>query len=226
MRLATFAIFAAIFLPGAIQAVTLEEILSKMDESASRFTSMSGNMTRVTYTKVIDDKSEESGTILLKKVKRELYALLDIKKPEPRTISLHGTKAELYLPGIKTVQEYNLGKKGQVEQFLLLGFGTTGKELAANYSVKFVGEENINGQKAYHLVLTPKSPQLKERLKQLELWMAESGNDMYPIQQKLIEPSGNSNTITYSDVKLNIPIPDDALRLKLPKGVKRETPQK
>lgn len=226
MRLVKFSTLATIFLAAALQAATLEEVLSKMDESAGRFTTMSGNITRVAYTKVIEDKSQESGTILLKKAKRELHALLDFKKPDPRTVSLHGEKAELYLPGIKTVQEYNLGKKGQVEQFLLLGFGTTGKDLATNYTVKYAGEETVSGHKAYHLDLLPKSPQMKERLKQLELWMTETGGDVYPIQQKLVEPSGNSNTITYSDVKLNANIPDDALRLKLPKGVKRETPQK
>ncbi|HUS08256.1 MAG TPA: outer-membrane lipoprotein carrier protein LolA [Bryobacteraceae bacterium] len=222
-----FSIIFALLLPAGLPGAQLDDVLAKMDQSAGKFTSMAANLTKMTYTKVIDDKSQESGTIVLKKGKgRDLHALLEFKKPDPKMISLNGIKAEYYLPNIKTVQEWNLGKKGQVEQFLLLGFGTTGKDLASNYSVKYAGEETVAGQKAYHLELLPKSSTMRERLKQLELWITEGESGSYPVQQKFVEPSGNFSTITYSNVKLNGNIPDDALKLKLPKGVKRESPQK
>ena len=45
-----------------------------------------------------------------------------------------------------------------MDQFLLVGFGTTGQELKANYSMKYVGEETISGQKAWKLELIRQSP--------------------------------------------------------------------
>ena len=133
-------------------------------------------------------------------------------------------KAEIYYPKMKTVQEYNLSKySALVDQFLLVGFGTSGKELSSNYDIKAVGEEPIAGVPATHLELTPKTEARREKLKTLDLWISEEG---YPVQQKFLQPSGDYTSFTYTNVKLNAPLAEDALKLKVPKGVKREFPQK
>jgi outer membrane lipoprotein-sorting protein len=206
-------------------AVSTEDVLSQMDQSAAKFTGMVSELTRVTYTKVIDEKTTEMGTIFLKKQgSRDLKVLIDFTKPDAKTVAFQGRKAEVYYPKLKTVQEYDIGKqKGLVDQFLLIGFGTTGKELKSNYAVKYTGDETIGGQRAYKLELVPNSEQIKEKLRKLELWIAESG--AYPVQQKFLQPSGDYYLFTYSGVKLNSQLTDEQLRLKLPKGVKRERVQ-
>jgi outer membrane lipoprotein-sorting protein len=203
-----------------------DTVLAKMDEAAPKFAGMFADLTRVSYTKVIDDKAVESGTILLRKQgPRSMQVLIDFKKPDPKMVAFGGSKAEIYYPKLEVVQEYDLGKRSDlVEQFTLAGFGTTGKELKANYEVRYVGEETVAGQKAHRLELVPLSKSRKENYEKLELWVAENG--AYPVQQKLIRPSGDYELFTYSNVKLNPSIGDDALKLKLPKGVKREHPQK
>jgi len=206
-------------------AVSTDDVLSRMDQNAPKFTGLSADLTRVTYTKVIDESTTESGTILLKKQgSRDLQMLIDVTKPDAKTVAFQGKKAEVFYPKLKTVQEYDIGKhKGLVDQFLLVGFGTTGKDLKANYDVKYAGDEPVGGQRAHKLELTPRSEQIKDKLRKLELWIAESG--AYPVQQKLIQPSGDYYLFTYSGVKLNPQLTDDALKLKLPKGVKRERVQ-
>ena len=122
------------------------------------------------------------------------------------------------------MQEYDIGKqKGLVDQFLLVGFGTTGKDLKANYDVKYMGEETDRRSTGAQAGLDANSDQIKDKLQKLELWIAESG--AYPVQQKFIQPSGDYYLFTYSGVKLNPQLTDEALRLKLPKGVKRERVQ-
>lgn len=197
-----------------------------MDQSAGSFSSMSANLRKVAHTEVINDNTEESGTIILKKTgPKQLAALIDFTKPDPRTVTFRAKKAEVYSPKLNTVQEYDLSRYSDaVDQLMLAGFGTSGKDLAANYDVTLKGEEIVAGKKAARLQLIPKTAEKKEKLKMLELWIAEDG--AYPVQQKLVQPSGDYNTFTYSDVKLNAPVPDAALTLKLPKGVKRVHPQK
>ena len=206
-------------------AVTTDDVLGQMDQSANKFTGMSADLNRVTYTKVIDEKTTEQGSILLKKQgARDLQVLIDFVKPDAKTVAFRGRKAEVYYPKLKTVQEYDIGKqRGLVDQFLLIGFGTTGKDLKSNYAVKYIGDEPVGGQRAYKLELTPNSDQIKDKLRKLELWIAEAG--AYPLQQKFIQPSGDYYLFTYSGVKLNPQLTDEALRLKLPKGVKRERVQ-
>ena len=206
-------------------AVSTEHVLGQMDQSAAKFTGLTADLTKVTYTKVIDEKSTESGPIMLKKQgPKDLQVLIDFTKPDAKTVAFRGRKAEVFYPKLKTVQEYDLGKqKGMMDQFLLVGFGTTGRDLKANYAIKYIGDETISGQRAHKLELTPNSAQIKDKLQKLELWMVESG--AYPLQQKFIQPSGDYYLFTYSGVKLNPQLTDDSLKLKLPKGVKRERVQ-
>jgi len=196
-----------------------------MDQSAASFVSMSANVRKLSHTQVIDDNSEESGSMLLKRQKPQgLQALITFTKPDPRTVAFSGTKAELYYPKLKTVQEYNLSKYSDIlDQFLLVGFGTSGKDLAANYDIKLADEETVSGVSATRLDLTPKTEARKEKLKLLQLWITDGG---YPVQQKFLQPSGDFTVFTYGDVKLNPPLADDALKLKVPTGTNRETPQK
>lgn len=206
--------------------VTTDEVLTKIDQSAAKFSSMTADLTRLSYTKVIDDKAVEEGRMSLRKAgPRDLQVLIDFTKPDPRTVAFRGRKAEIYYPKLKTVQEYDLGKRTDlVDQFLLVGFGTTGKELKANYTVKYAGEETVAGQKTHKLELAPNDASRKDKLNKLELWIAETG--AYPVQQKFIQPSGDYYLFTYRDVKLNPQLGDEGFKLKLPKGVKREFPQK
>lgn len=216
------AIWAAAALPAVDSPA---DVLAKLDRSAASFESMSAKVRKLSHTQVIDDNSEESGTILLKRQKpKGLQTLIDFTRPDPRTIAFSGTKAEIYYPKLKKVDEYNLSKYSDiVDQFLLVGFGTSGKELAANYDVKVSGEEAVEGVPATRLDLTPKTAERREKLKLLQLWITDAG---YPVQQKFLQPSGDFTVFTYSDVKINPPLADGALRLKVPKGTNREYPQK
>jgi len=219
MILRTFCVFSVGLMLAS--AASTEDVLAKMTASAPQFTSMSAGVQRVTYTKVLDEKTTETGTIKIRKVGKDLQVLMEVTNPDTKVFAFRGRKAEMYLPKLKTVQEYDLGKHGAlVDQFLLLGFGTTGRELQSAYKVKLAGEDTINGQKTYKLQLTPNSSNLREKLQSVSLWIVESGE--YPVQQQFIEPSGDYYLITYSDVKLNPGLTDEGLRLKVPKGTKRE----
>ena len=112
-----------------------------------------------------------------------------------------------------------------MDQFLLLGFGTSSAELRKSYDIKLSGEETVSGQKTARLELTPKSLKAKEYLQKAELWVSLA--DGRTVQQKIHEASGDYRLFTYSDVKWNADLPDSSFKFKsLPKDVKREHPQK
>ncbi len=205
-------------------AATLEQTLARMDQSAASFRSMSAKVRNLAHTAVINEDSVDSGTMRLKRSKQQLLMLIDLVEPDPKTVAFQGRKVEVYFPKIKTVQEYDIGKnRALVEQFLLLGWGTSGKEIAAGYAIKPMDEETISGQKADRLELIPKAPEVLKHVRKLELWIGPAG---YPLQQKLYFPAGDYKLVTYSEMKINPDLPDSALRLNLPKGVTREYPQK
>ncbi len=218
--------FCALWLSAASAAQPLEKVLARMDDAAKSFQSLTGKVQKITYTAVIKDKSVESGSVLLKRAKpRDLRMLIQFTEPDEKSVAFQGRKAQIYYPKIQTVQEYDLGKhRNLVDQFLLLGFGTPGSELSRSYSIKMLGEEKVAGQTAARMLLVPKSEQAREHLKEVELWVADATGQ--PVQQKFVQPSGDYTQITYQEIKLNPNLKDDELKLKLPKGVKKEYPQK
>ena len=185
---------------------------------------MSANVRWLEHTAVINDDAVDTGTMKLKRSKRDIRALVEFMEPDRKSVALHEKKLEIYYPKMQTVEEYDIGGHQELlHQFLLIGFGTSGKELAAAYNMRVLGSENVDGQKTTRLELVPKSPEVLKHLKKLEIWLAE--ND-YPVQQKFYLPGGDYKLVTYTNVKVNVPLSDSDLKLKVPKDAKRSYPQK
>ncbi len=206
-------------------AATLDEVFSLIDKSSAGFQSMTASLTRVDHTAIIDDTSKESGRIAMRKLKPgDVRMLIEFTDPDERAIAFAERKVEIYHPKIKTVQVYDLGKyRNLVDQFLLLGFGSSSAELKKNYAVKLTGADQLMGITVSRLELTPKSAAAKEHLARVELWLNGEG---YPVQQKFYRPSDDYTLVTYRDLKVNPDLPPSALALKLPAGVVRQYPQK
>jgi outer membrane lipoprotein-sorting protein len=200
-------------------------VLDRIDQAGAAFRSMSAKLRRASHTAAINEDNTDSGTVLLKRGhRRDLRMLIDLTEPDPKMVAFSGHTVEIYYPKIQTVDEFDVSKfKDLLEQFFLLGFGTSRAELQASYTLRLVGPATVEGQKTQLLELIPKSKEVLQHLVRLEMWVAENG---YPIQQKFYEKGGDYELATYSDVKINPDPPDAALKLKLPKNVKREYPQK
>lgn len=218
----TFAVLAG----EAAQAQNVAAVMSRMDAGAPQFRSMTATMDRLTHVAVIDDNTNETATIRVLRISaKDIRVALDFTKPDNKQVGINDRKVEIFYPKANTVQEWDLGKyKSIVDQFILLGFGTSGKELQKAYKVKFLKEDLVAGQKCSRIELEPKDSKVKQHYTRFELCIADPGG--YPVLQKLMEPSGNYTAITYSDVKLNAAVRPESLELKLPAGVKREYPQK
>ncbi|MBM3736873.1 MAG: outer membrane lipoprotein carrier protein LolA [Acidobacteria bacterium] len=208
-----------------VSAQNANSVLARMDTAAAGFQSVAANVQRVSFTAVINDRSEESGTVKFFRAKNDVRVLMEIQKPDKRAFAFAGRQAQLYYPKINTVQIIDLSKqKSLVDQFILLGFGTPGRELAKNYEIRYGGEEPVAGQKASRLELTPKSKEVRQQFAKIEIWVADPGG--YAVQHKMHEPSGNYLTATFTDVKLNSSLSPASVALQLPKDVKKEYPQK
>lgn len=219
-------IFAVIFgLPFALaasksaqnHALTLENVLGHLDNSARDFHSLSADVERTKVTVVVNDRSTESGTILVRGEKM----LLELKSPDPRTILRTGENLFLYQPGLKRVEEFNLGKnRGLVDQFLLLGFGTPGKELRKSFGITLVAEPAMDDRKTVELELIPKSEDVLKQFSKIQIWFDQMS--WLPIQQQLFESgSGDYMIVRYSKIVRNPNIPDSAFKPRWPKGTEK-----
>jgi outer membrane lipoprotein-sorting protein len=202
------------------------EVLARMDRAAPSFKGFSARVRHVSHTAVINEDTVDSGTILLKRSRNDMRMLVDLTEPDPKSVALHGDHLEVYYPKMNTVEEYDVGKnRALVEQLYLIGFGSSGADLAAAYHIKDLGQETVADQKTTHLELIPKSKEVLKFLTKLEIWVPENG--MYPVQQKFFQVAkGDYILTTYTNVKVNPQVADADLKLKTAKNAKHVSPQK
>ena len=202
-------------------AWTVEAVLKQLDAAAKDFHSLSADVARTKVTVVVNDRSTETGTILVRGDKM----LLDLKAPDARTILRTGDNLYVYTPGLKRVEEYNLGKnRALVDQFLLLGFGTEGKQLEKSYLVALLKEDKLDDRKTLELELTPKSQAVRDQIVKIQIWLDESS--WLPVQQQFYEAgSGDYFVVRYSKVVRNAGIAESEFKPHWPKGTEKVKPQ-
>lgn len=209
----------------ALRAETLAELMTRLDHAAASFASMTAGLKQVDHSEFLGENETQTATVRLKRTKAGLVGRVDFDEPNRRTVGLQARTVQVYVPKSQTVQIYDVGKFGQqFDQFLLLGFGLSGKELEKNYSIKLIGPASIGDRKATHIELVPRSKEALEYFRKAELWIALEGT--YPIQEKIYKNAQDYILITYSDVKLNAPLSDKQLELALPAGVKKIYPNR
>lgn len=223
----TFRLLAAVLVAGAIPvaADSVQDVLARMDREAATFREITAKLEKTEFTAVVDDVSKESGQMWLRRAGRAVTMRVEIAVPQPKSVGVENNNAGIYYPKMNTEQIYDLGKAGAlVDQFLAVGFGSSGKDLQKNYAITLGGDDTVNGEKTTRLELVPRSPKVLEQIKKVELWIPLKAG--HPVQQKVIEPGGNYYLFTYSEMKLNPQLPESVFRLNLPPNVKKEYPQK
>jgi len=207
------------------RAEPLADILARMDHAAQAFRALSANMKRVQFTAVINESNEMEGVVRLKRIKGGTVGIVDFQQPEQRTVYVNGHNIQIFYPKANTVEIYDSSKyTSNIDQFLLLGFGTSAAELQKSYDLKVAGTEPIGGVTTTRIEMTPRSDELRKLITKIELWIPE-GKDT-PLREKVTEPSKNYELINYSDIKVNPNLPDSAFELTLPAKVKKIHPQK
>ena len=216
---------AALLLAGTgLQAASLEQVLKRMDQNAATFKSMTAKVRWVSYVAVIKEENASTGSLRMKRSKRDVRVVVDFTTPDPKSVAVAGTKVELYYPKMKTVEEHNLGGHDVVEKYLALGFGASGNDLKADYAIKEMGAETVNGEQDTRLELVPKSKEVLQQFPKIELWISDATG--YPVQEKFHQTGGDYTLINYLDVAINPALPESAFKLSLPKGVQRVSPGK
>jgi outer membrane lipoprotein-sorting protein len=111
-----------------------------------------------------------------------------------------------------------------VDQFLLLGFGTSGKELEKSYLITLLGEPMLDEKKTIELELTPKSGDVRNQISKIQIWFDESS--WLPVQQQFNETgSGDYFTVRYAKIVRNPSIGESQFKPHWPKNTEKSRPQ-
>ena len=207
----------------ACRAQSVDAVLARMDKAAPSFHAMSANVQMVEYTALLSSKTTQTGAIEMQRSKPgDVRAILTFNggQGDARTIAFLGKKLRVYYPKLNTYEDFEVGKNSEVvSQYLLLGFGSSGKELAKSYTISFLGPEKVAGQDTSKLQLQPTDPNVKQRLQKVLVWIPDDGAN--PVQQQFYEATGNYRLLTYTGISLSPQI-KGTLELHLPSGAVKE----
>jgi len=209
------------FSPRGVQKATdsgeassgLEAVLSQMDAAAAQFRTADADFVWDQYQKVINETDTQKGKIYFRRTgKGDTQMSLNVTSPEQKNVLFADGKLRMYQPKIDQVNEYDVGKnRDEVETFLVLGFGGRGHELQQQFEVKYEGIEPINGVQTAKLALTPKAAKVRNMFDRIIIW--EDAQKGISLKQQAFEPSGDYRIATYSNIKVNSKVPDDAFKL-------------
>jgi outer membrane lipoprotein-sorting protein len=207
-------LWAAPILAQAPQA-DLQKVLALLDKTSASFKSVQSNFTWDQYQSVVEEHDIQSGDVYFRRSGANTEVAADIQQPDHKKLLYTGGAVKLYSYKTRETTTQDAAKHRQeVEDFLALGFGGSGRDLAAHFDLRYLGAENLDGRDTYKLELTPKSPQVKNMFKLITLWIDQQTG--MSLQQKALQGASDYRLAKYpfASMKINQPLPGDAFKLK------------
>jgi outer membrane lipoprotein-sorting protein len=209
-------------LPALAQGADLQKVLSQIDAASQRFQSAQADFTWDQFTAVVQSHEITTGTIAFRRAGGGTEMMADVKtdngQPAPKDILYKNGELAYYQPTIKQQTIFSAGaNRQQYEGFLTLGFGGSGKDLAANWNVNFQGMESIDGTQTAKLDLTPKQTGGGNQMfTHITIWIDPTR--AISLKQVFFQESGDTRTAVYSNIQMN-QVPASAFVLKVPRDV-------
>ena len=204
-------------LPGRVvwAADDLQNMLHQLDVAATNFHTTAADFEFDSIqTDPIPDTDIQKGAVYYERKGTSFSMAAHISevnsKPVPKVYSYSGGRLQLFEPMIDQVTRIN--KASAYEGYLMLGFGASGKELAEKWDIQYAGAETVGGVKTDKLELIAKDPTVRKNLPKVTIWVDPTRG--VSLKQVFDEGQGQSRVCTYSNIKVNLPLPADAFTFK------------
>lgn len=196
----------------------LTKVLAQMDAAAARFQTAQADFSWDQLTAVVQEHDVQKGTIAFRRTAKETAMVAHVKteegQPAPKDVLFRDGQLFLYQPSIKQETILQAGKdRNQFESYATLGFGGSGKDLAANWEVTYGGTDTIDGVAVTKLGLAPKHPTATQMFSRIDIWIDPATATSR--KQVFYTAGGDTRTAIYTAIKLNS-TSESAFTLKVP----------
>ena len=201
------------------QDARLTKVLAQLDAASTRFGSAQASFRWDQLTVAVDEHDVQTGTIAFRRGAKgpemAAHVLEDNGSPAKKDVLYVDRVLKLYQPGIKQETDFRTGaNSSQFESYSTLGFGGSGKDLQANWTVGYVGTEMVDGVSVAHLSLVPKNAGPNPLFTKVEIWIDPVTATSR--KQVFYAPGGDNRTATYTNIVLD-KARDADFTLKVPK---------
>ena len=212
------ALIGLALLPGraAFAADDLNSVLSRLDAAAAKFRNTSADVEfESMQTDPVPDTDVQKGIEYFERsgstFQMGVHIASDNDRPTPKVI-VCCAKGAIQLYEKLTNQVHTLSKLSQYEDWFMLGFGASGKELEARWDIQYGGVEIIDGVKTAKLEMTAKDPNVRKTVPKVIIWV--DPDRAVSVKQYFDEGQGQSRSVHYTNIKVNQSLPKDAFTFK------------
>jgi outer membrane lipoprotein-sorting protein len=214
-NLALAALLALLLPVRAAFAEDLKSVLAKLDAAGANFRSTTADFEFDTVqTDPVPDTDVQKGTVYYSRKGNSFQMGVHIneinKKPVPKTIVVSGGQFQLFEKLTNQVTRSN--KASKYESYLVLGFGASGKDLEQKWNMKYLGSETMTDVKVEKIELVAKDPDVLKIFPKVTIWVDPARG--VSLKQFFDQGQGQSRTCTYTNIKVNQPLPADAFTFK------------
>jgi len=228
MRKIVFSALAVIVsLPAwAYPAGNLQATLEKLNQAAKNFRSTSADFEFETdQTEPVPDTDVMKGVSYYERGGSNFQMAAHIQSENGSPIEKvytysHGV-FKLYEKG-PGIDQVTTSRNAKIAEYVMLGFGASGSELADKWDITDLGPEALNGVQTEKLELVAKDPEARKHLQKVTVWM--DLNRAVSLKQVFDEDQGLTRVCTYSNIKINQPIPKGAFTFKTDKNTQFKNP--
>lgn len=202
------------------QKADLASVLQQMDASAARFQDVAADIQVDNYTAVVQDHEFQKGTTAFRRTGSGMEMVMHLKTADGHPYAdllYRNGELEYYNPIQKQETIIAAGaNKQEYDSLLATGFGASGRELSAAWTVTFQGMDKVDGVETAKLNLVSKDAKVRENYSQVQIWVDPSRD--ISMKVVMVQPSGDSRTATYTDVRYNAHLKDSLFKLDIPRG--------
>ena len=205
------------------EACALDCVLNKMDDAAANFHTTQADFVWDLYQRVVDATDTQKGTVYYRRSGTQIEMMAEIKDPDTKFVLYKDATLQVYSPKIEQVLVYPTSGHGDIESYLVLGFGGSGRDLLKSFDVSYLGDETIAGTATAKLQLIPKSEKVRNNyFSKAVLWIDLSRG--ISVQQQFFQTQGDYRLAKYSSIRVNAKIGNDVFQLKTTKKTHFVTP--
>jgi outer membrane lipoprotein-sorting protein len=180
----------------------LDAVLRQMDAASLKFQSAEANFRWDLYERVVKQTTTQTGTIYFKKQGTTTVMGARVEQPALKLIEFRNGTLRLFEPGTNHLTIVDAtNNKAQLESFLTLGFGGSGKDLAKAWTISDLGDEVVDGVQTAKLDLVPKDPAVRNNCTHMTIWVDPVRG--ISLKQSFYMPSEDYRTAVYANIKYN-----------------------
>lgn len=204
------------------QSMTLQKVLDHINASAAKFHDVQADISVDLYTAVVQDHQMQYGMTAFRRKNGALEMVTDLKAANGQTVAellFKNSELDYYQPPPASQETIfpAAANRGEFDSFLATGFGATSQEFSSQWNITFQGMQAIDGQQTAKLDLVPKQANIRNNyFSHLTIWVDLSRD--ISLKQVMVQPDGDSRTVTYSHIRYNTHLPDSLFKLHVAKG--------